>query len=318
MRRIKKTFSLLLLLVLAVGCQQKQGGINGYVEGEYLYIAPTSGGVLAHLFVDRGQAVQAGQPLFSLDLKKPEAAYAAAGANLAQATAHWNDLAKGKRPEEIDVILKQKAQAEAMLQNAKVQLQRSLPLAKQGYVSQAQRDADQAGYDAAKARVDEIKAELKAAALPAREDELVGAKAAIDAARQALVQTEKLLQEAAPKAPAAGRVEDVFYRAGEFVAAGSPVISFLPPENVKVRFFVSEKMLPSIRRLQPVKIDCDGCKTPVPGKITFIASQAEFTPPVIYSVESRDKLVFMVEATPDTPDSRLQPGLPVDIEFPAP
>ena len=313
-----RIFFPLLVLALIVSCSPKQGGINGYVEGEYLYIAPTSGGVLEKLSVTRGEEVKAGQPLFSLDLKKLEAARSAAEANLAQATARWNDLAKGKRPEEVAVILQQKIQAEAALHNAAAQLKRTVPLSHVGVRSMAQRDADQAAYDTAKAHVAELEAALKVAGLQAREDELTGAKAAIDAAQQDLVQAGKLLQEAAPKAPSAGRIEDVYYRAGEFVAAGAPVISFLPPENVKVRFFVSEKMLPSIRYGQALGISCDGCETSVPAKVTFIASQAEFTPPVIYSVESRGKLVFMIEATPDTPDPRLKPGLPVNIAFSTP
>ena len=313
-----RIFTSLLLLALSASCSPKQEGINGYVEGEYLYIAPTSGGVLEKLSVDRGQEVKAGQPLFSLDLKKLEAAESAAKANLAQATARWNDLAKGKRPEEIAVILQQKLQAEAALQNAAAQLKRTVPLSHVGARSIAQRDADQAAYDAAKARVAELEAALKVAGLQAREDELTGAKAVIDAAQQELVQARKFLQEAAPKAPVAGRIEDIYYRAGEFVAAGAPVISFLPPENVKVRFFIPEKTLPSVRYGQPLNISCDGCETPVPAKVTFIASQAEFTPPVIYSVESRGKLVFMIEATPDKPDLRLRPGLPVNVAFSAP
>jgi len=303
------------ILLLLAACEQKQSGINGYVEGEYLMIAPTSGGLLATLSVDRGDQVKADQPLFSLDVTKIAADRDVAAAGLAQAAAHLSDLSKGKRPEEIDVFEKQKTQAEADLQNAEDKLNRSQPLAQKGFGTKAQRDADLAQYNKAKARVAELEAQLTAANLGGRVDEIAGAKDAVNAAKQKLAQADKLLAEAAPKAPKAGRIEDVFYRAGEFVPPGAPVVSLLPPENVKVRFFVPEKTVPLLRPGMEITVRCDGCKEPVGAKITFISNQVEYTPPVIYSVGSRDKLVFLVEARPDIFQPELRPGLPVDIEL---
>lgn len=311
---MKKNVVLLLLFLLA-GCRQEETGINGYVEGEYLRIAPTSGGLLETLSVGKGDMVTAGQALFSIDLTKLKSDRDAAIAELAHETAHLNDLAKGKRPEEIDVLKKQKAQAEADLQNAQNQLNRSQPLAQKGYITEAQRDTDRTQYDRAKARVAELDAQLITATLGGRSDEISAAEATAAAAKQKLLQAEKLLLEASPKAIAAGRIEDVFYRPGEFVAAGSPVVSLLPPENVKVRFFVPEKTVPRIKPGMTVNIRCDGCGEAIEAKVTFISSQAEYTPPVIYSVGSREKLVFMIEAKPASPQAPLHPGLPVDIEL---
>jgi HlyD family secretion protein len=313
---MKKILPLLVLLSVLAACDKKPAALNGYVEGEYLRIAPTSAGVLATLSVERGAQVKAGQPLFSLDLKSLTASRAAAAAALAQAEAVLEDMTKGKRPEEITVLEKQKVQAQADLQNATSQLNRSQPLAKKGYATAAQRDTDLAVYARAKARVAELTATLKTAALGAREDEITGAKAAAESARQKLVQAETLLAEAAPNAPAAGTIEDVFYRPGEFVAAGGPVVSLLPPGNIKVRFFVPERMLPQIHSGMAVGIRCDGCSGVIGAKVSFIASQVEYTPPVIYSEGSRDKLVFMIEAIPNVPSPSLHPGLPVDIDLP--
>ncbi|MBI3441582.1 MAG: HlyD family efflux transporter periplasmic adaptor subunit [Proteobacteria bacterium] len=310
-----KKILLFLLVFMCTGCQQKSAGLNGYVEGEYLRIAPTSGGILEQLDVKTGDAVMAGQKLFSLDLTTLKADRDNAAAVLAQAAANLANLTKGKRPEEIAIFEQQKAQALADFQNAQSQLNRTLPLTRKGYVTKAQRDADQAAYDRAKAHVAELEAQLQTAFLGGREDEVVAARAIADAAGQKLVQAEKLLNEASPLAPAAGRIEDIFYRPGEFVPAGMAVVSLLPPENIKVRFFVAEKMVSQIRQGMAVKIRCDGCNTAIEGKVTFISSQAEYTPPVIYSVESRDKLVFMIEARPNTPDPALHPGLPVDIDL---
>jgi HlyD family secretion protein len=304
---------ILSVLLCVAACTPDGDKFNGYVEGEFLRIGPTSAGMLATLSVERGQKVEAGQELFKLDLTRLEADRLAAEAELTRATATWTNLTKGARPSEVDVILKQRAAAQADLVNAEQQWKRIRPLADVGAVSKAEGDQAEAAYKAARAHVAELSAQVKTANLGAREDEIVAAQAAADAAEQKLKQIAKLLEEATPKAPVAGQIEDTYFRPGEFVNAGAPVVSLLPPENVKIRFFVKQEKLPQIQLGQVVQFNCDGCTAPVAGKITFIATQAEYTPPVIYSVGSREKLVFMVEAKPDTFDPQLRPGLPVDI-----
>jgi HlyD family secretion protein len=154
--------------------------------------------------------------------------------------------------------------------------------------------------------------------IDAKKDVSESAAATVKSAEQKLIQIEKQIAEASPLSPAAGNIENTFFRPGEFVAAGTPVVSMLAPENVKVRFFVPQAELPLYKLGTPIQIKCDGCGKPIPAKISFIASQSEYTPPVIYSVGSRDKLVFMVEAKPDVFNALLRPGLPVDIVLGAP
>lgn len=108
-----------------------------------------------------------------------------------------------------------------------------------------------------------------------------------------------------------GTAQRVYYRPGEMVAAGRPVISILPPENVKVRFYVAQTLLPRVSQGQMITLQCDGC-APQQARITFISNSAEFTPPVIYSLEERAKLVFLVEARPEHPDI-LRVGQPVSV-----
>ncbi|WP_455733151.1 HlyD family efflux transporter periplasmic adaptor subunit, partial [Burkholderia stabilis] len=115
-------------------------------------------------------------------------------------------------------------------------------------------------------------------------------------------------------APAAGRVYDTLYRVGEWVQAGNPVVQMLPPQNLKVRFFVPEAAIASLAPGRAVAIRCDGCAADVPARITYVSSEAEYTPPVIYSNESRTKLVFMIEARPAVADApKLHPGQPVSV-----
>lgn len=305
----------ILLLTSLCACHDDESRINGYVEGEFVRIAPTTAGVLQTLSVARGDEVKAGQDLFSIDLTALTTQRDADRALLEEAQAKWADLTKGQRPEEIAVIEQQRAQAAADLENARKAYERSSTLVTKEAASLAQRDADKAAFERDQARLAELDANLKVAVLGAREDQIAAAKHEVDAAAQKVTNDEKLLREAAPKAPANGHIEDTFYWPGEFVPAGQPVVSLLPPENVKIRFFVSQKILPQLKAGQKVTVSCDGCKGPVAATITFLSSQTEFTPPIIYSVESRDKLVFLIEATPDAFDPALRPGLPVDIDL---
>ena len=109
-----------------------------------------------------------------------------------------------------------------------------------------------------------------------------------------------------------GTVQQIYYRPGEIVPADRPVLSVLPPGNVKVRFYVPQAVLPSISYGDEVRVTCDGCAPALTAHVSFIARQSEYTPPVIYSLEERAKLVFLIEALPDKP-SDFRVGQPVDV-----
>lgn len=308
----KYVFIVGIMLALA-GCRAEDAPLSGYVEGEFVAVAPTTGGLLQDLSVERGQQVTAGAALFALDRAGLQSQVALAQADVKRAQAELADLTKGDRPEEMNIIIKQKEQAQATLANAKKEYDRIAALNKAAAESAARRDAAQAVLKEAQARVDELDAKIKAADLGARTDRIEAARQGVEIAAQTLVQAEKAFRDAAPIAPADGLVDDTYFRPGEYVAAGQPVVNLLPPENIKVRFFVSQKVAPSIRQGDALSLTCDGCAVPIPAHVTYIASEAEFTPPVIFSVGSRDKLVFLIEAKPDTFNSALHPGLPVDI-----
>jgi HlyD family secretion protein len=131
------------------------------------------------------------------------------------------------------------------------------------------------------------------------------AQARLDAAKTRLTRRRSL-------SPVEGLVQQVYYRAGETVPASRPIVSILPPGNVKVRFYVSEPMLARIAIDEPVRFSCDGCPAGMTGKISFISQYAEYTPPVIYSQQERHKLVYLIEAMPNDP-AALRVGQPVDV-----
>jgi len=146
-----------------------------------------------------------------------------------------------------------------------------------------------------------------------------GTQRALDEAEAALRTAEARLNSAQTRlarrkavSPVAGTVQQIYYRPGEMVPAGRPVAALLPPGNIKVRFFVPEPALPKISLGENVTIHCDGCRSDIAARVTFISRSSEFTPPVIYSQEERSKLVFMIEARTDTPDP-LRVGQPVTV-----
>ncbi len=138
------------------------------------------------------------------------------------------------------------------------------------------------------------------------------AEAALRTAEARLAAARTRLARRKAASPVAGTVQQIYFRPGETVPAGRPVVALLPPGNIKVRFFVPEADLPTIRLGEPVAIQCDGCTSEIAARVTFISRTSEFTPPVIYSQQERAKLVFLVEARTDTPQT-LRVGQPVSV-----
>jgi HlyD family secretion protein len=148
----------------------------------------------------------------------------------------------------------------------------------------------------------------------AQETQIAAAKAQAAAQQAALADVTARLAQLEPHAPTAARVQDVFYQKGEWATENQPVVSLLPDNKVKVRFFVPEADVMRYRPGETVHFDCDGCAAGLTAHINYVSSQPEYTPPIIYSRSTRDKLVFMVEALPTESDARkLTPGLPVDV-----
>lgn len=314
---MKKALVIFLCGLSLASCAPEQDAIPGYVDGDTLSIAPTSSGVLASLAVKEGQTVTAGAQLFSLDLTDLEAQISSSSAATRRAEAELNDLLKGERPEELEVLFKQAAQAKANLENAQKEHERMMPLSKTGAVSLSRRDEVITNLDSAKARVEEVNAQIVAANLGARSDKIEAARAAVEIEKAKGKQIAQKLKEAAPVASVNSLVLDTFFQPGEYVGAGQTVVKLLPPQNIKIKFFMPIDQVTTIKMGQMITVSCDGCPSPYLARITHIASESEYTPPVIFSVESRDKLVFMIEATPTSHHEALRLGLPISVSLEA-
>ena len=304
------------VLALRACGEQAPTYYQGYAEAEYVRVALPFAGSLERLHVRRGTQVKAGDALFALERENEAAARREAEERLHNAEAQLANLQKSRRPSEIEAVRAQLGQAEAALKLSQAQLRRSEQLVAQNFISKDRLDEARSAQERDRARVAQLTADLATSRLAARADEIKAAQAAVAAAQATLEQADWKLGQKSATAPVAGLVADTLYVKGEWVPAGSPVVSLLPPQNVNVRFFVPESALGTLRIGQHVKVGCDGCAAPMAASVAFISPQAEFTPPVIYSKENRAKLVFLIEARPAPEDAvKLHPGQPVEVMF---
>jgi HlyD family secretion protein len=239
---------LTLPLVLA-GCDDKRDpGFQGWVEADMIFVSPDESGRVTKLNVREGDAVKAGDPLYSID------------DDLQQADLNQNN---------------------ATLANAKQTYDRASSLSKTGAGTQATLDAAVSGLRVAEAHVNT---------------------------------SQTRLTRRNGFAPVAGSVQQIYFREGEMVQAQRPVLSIMPPGNMKLRFFVPETELPKLAIGDEVRVTCDNCAADLTAKIFFLATQAEYTPPVIYSLDERNKLVYLIQARPSRPDA-LRVGQPISVYF---
>jgi HlyD family secretion protein len=265
--------NLATLLLLAACSRNEPHGWLGYAEGDNAFISAPQPGWVAHLNVERGDVVKPGQLLFTLDDTREAAAREQAAAAIPQIEA-------------------QLVQAKANLDYARITLARQEGLARAHAGVPTALDQAKASYKQASASMAQVQAQKSQA------------RAALTAAAYVLSQRDIVSQ-------VKGSVQDIYFHEGEYVPASTPILSVLPPKNIYVRFFVAETEFARVHLGQRVRITCDGCK-PLTATISFIAQQEEFTPPVIFSIGNREKLVFKMEAR--APGGLpLHPGQPVEV-----
>lgn len=320
---MKRLVPVLIVLIAATAfwfrdsfLPQPPGGLNhlGYVEGETVLIAAPSAGRIVSMPVSKGADVSAGDVLFSLDDATTVAELTRAEAAIATAEAAHANLLTGKRAPLIAVIRAQRAEAEAGLELAKKEKARAAMLASSGTAAQSRLDTAETQVRTFEARIAQFKASEQAAELAARPEDIAAAKSRIDEARATAKLARQKRDDLTLSSPVKAMVENLYFDAGEWVGAGQPVVSLLPPNAITLRFFVPEASLAAASPGTRVTFLCDGCGAARTAVITRVATTPEYTPPVIYSQGARAKLVFLVEAKPDRQDALLRPGLPIEVE----
>lgn len=310
-----ESFPLLVLAALALaGCAPaKPAGYQGYLEGEFVYVAAPLSGRLETLSVVRGARVTAGTPLFILERNAELAAQKQAADQLRAAQARLEDLKKGSRPTELAALESQRNQASAAAELSRIELERQESLYAKHVIPINELDTARLTHEQNVHLVDQVTAQLATASLGGRSDAIAAAEADVSAAAAAKEHADWSVDQKAQAAPKAGLVYDTLYREGEFVVAGNPIVALLPPANLKVRFFVPEGEFAALKAGGAVRVAVTGYPEPFPAHISYLSPQPEYTPPVLYNRENRAKLVFMVEAVFDREAPDLHPGQPVDV-----
>ena len=285
---------------------------HGYVEADYVYMAPASVGRIEKMAVEEGALVEKGQLLFVLESRQQMAGLRAAEAREAVADATWRNMETGSRVEEVAVIRASLSKAESDRSLAELTLQRSVKLNAQGFASVARVDADRATLANAMSQVAQFQAQLEVAELPARDDQLVAAEATLEAARADVDRAQSQLADTTIVAPASGLIERVYFRVGEVASSGSPVVALLPPGELKARFFIPEPDRAKFALGDVLTLSCDSCEEGMTAKLSRMSSQPQHTPPIIFSRDERKRLVFMAEAQLQG-DTRLLPGQPITL-----
>lgn len=316
----KKKLNFILVLfcfLLLVSCDKKEkNAFQGYVEAEYLYIASPFAGRLDQLSVHRGQTVEANDPLFVLEHENEAAEVMQAEASLKTAQFQASDLKTGKREPELNVYRGQLEQAKAQQELSSLTLARDQEQFQIGAIAEAQLESSRATFQNNQGKVFEILSQIESGELPGRIDQRLAQKASVEASEALLAQARWKLSQKTLVAPMGGLIFDTLYVEGEWVSAGNPIVLLLSPKNIKIRFFVPEIIIGKLQPGQEILVHCDGCAKAVSAHISYISPEAEYTPPVIFSNETRSKLIFMIEASLAPEDAVLMhPGQPVTVNY---
>lgn len=288
---------------------------QGYLEGDFVYVASPLAGRLDKLSVTKGSRVAEGAPLFELERAAESDALRQAGQQLQAAKDQLADLEKGSRPEEIAALEARLGEARAAAELSRLELARQEALYKAAAISQSDYDRARLTHVSNQREVDEDSARLDTARLGGRQDAVAAAGAAVRAAADAEAHARWGVDQKGQAAPAPALVYDTLYRVGEFVAAGNPVVVLLPPANIKVRFFIGEADFARLKAGDRVAVGIPGIASPLDATVSYLSPQPEYTPPVLYNRDNRAKLVYMIEAVfAPGAGADLHPGQPVDVE----
>ena len=309
-----------LVLLALCGCSQSSPKAwQGYLEGDFVYVSSPLAGRLENLSVSKGSRVSEGAPLFVLESAAEVDSQRQAAQQLQAARDQLADVKKGSRPEEVAAFEARLGEARAAAELSKLDLDRQEALFTAGAITRSDYDHSRLTHEANQRAVEESAARLEIARLGGRTDAVAAANAVAKAAEDAERHARWSVDQKVQAAPCAALVYDTLYRQGEFVTAGSPVVSLLPPANIKVRFFVAEPDFALLKTGDRVEVAIEGLPSPLDATVTYLSSQPEFTPPVLYNRDNRAKLVYMIEAVfAPGAAANLHPGQPVDVRMPGP
>ena len=299
------------------GCDRAQHETyQGYVDADYVFIASPFGGTLENLAVERGKSVNKGDLLFELDKVSQQAMQSQARQEFERARATLEDLKKGLRPSEIAELEARYAAQKSEAEFARKEYERLKALASKNFASKNDLDRARTSYESSQKSVDDLNSQITTGKLGSRADQISAAEAQVMASQAALRQAKWSTQQQTKIAPIESIVFDTFYRPGEYVAPERPVLSLLTPKYLKIRFYIPEVKRSLVNNGIKIFVKSDSIEKPFEAHVTYISPNTEYTPPVIYSRDQREKLVFLIEARFNSESGfPLWPGQPVDVCF---
>ena len=307
-----RSLSIITLIAVLSSCDNSDHTYQGYVEGENIYLASPYSGALIQALVQRGQPVKKGDLLFTLDPNPQALQIKQATAALVQAKQVYDDLKKPRRLPEIAALVAQVSQAEAQKKLAALRVKRNQTLFVKHVLDKDSLDASLERYQELFYVKAQFQANLDLAKLGSRTSQIRAQKAKIAFLFSKQKEAEWVIAQKSFYAPADGVIFDTYFRLGEFVDANRPVAALLTPENIRIEFFVPADVLPRLSVGQNIAFDCDGCSKNSAAKIQYISPEAEYLPPLVYSRQNMDKLVFRIKASILAPEL-FKPGQPVVV-----
>ncbi len=275
---IKCIWILIFFGVLSACKKEEAKPLQGYIDADYTFISSNFSGNLIKLNVARGNVINKGDLLFELDAQPEESLLNKAKAGVAQAMAQ---------------IQTQKTQ----LEYQKVLLQRYKKLIGSGGISQEELDTTQNNYNNAKIS-------------------LIAQEASMRASMAELTKAEWMRSNKMIYSPVSGYVYDTYFTIGELVPETRPILSLVTPEKLKVVFYIFEPLFATLQLKQTIYLSYDGYNKKIPATISYISSKSEYTPPYIFSENTRAKFVYRIEAKPiRTALLHLHPGQPVSVHL---
>lgn len=319
MRSVALAFLTAGSLLFATGCHRSPTTdaavrLSGNIEAVDAQVGFKVPGRVASRLVSEGERVAAGQPVALLDDVEQKETVALRRAELATAEATLADLVAGSRPQEIATAKAALRSAEADRDRARLELARQQELRSKDVTAARDLETAEAACAVAVARADQAAEALKLAEEGPRKDAVAAARARVESARASLALAETQLENTRLAAPFAGTVLSHNIEPGEFVAAGTPVVTVADLAHVWVRAYVSQTDLGRIRHGQPAEVRTDTFPGKVyQGTVGFISSEAEFTPKTVQTEKERVKLVFRIKVDLANPQDELKPGMPADV-----
>lgn len=311
--KLHRIFLIPCLIACLCACNQSEPtSYQGYVEGENIYLASPYSGILEQLAVQRGQHVTKDQLLFQLDPDPERLRVEQSASDLQQAKHQLQDLIQPRRKPEIELIQAQIAQVDANLTLAKIRVSRNEQLYKKNATDKDTLDEAVATMQAQQKQKEQYLADLKLAQMGDRDERILAQKAQVKTAEEKLADATWQLQQKTIKAPADGIIFDTYFRQDEFVASQQPVLSLLTPDNVRIEFFVPVTDLSKLKLGQTITFQCYGCETTSEARVSYISPEAQYIPPLVYSRENTEKLVFRIKAQLST-FNQYKPGQPVTV-----